>query len=204
LIEGASRDKTRAVLRRLWVCCAIGLWATVSSCGGLAADGLAAEGLEPERSGPSVSQPADPPEIVRPRRETCEDNPLLAECPQPYDACRENPQSSACSSAPEPDSPDVEGPFVIAAAQNVLSSYCGACHGAALTELQASASINYIDDWNRLLETGLIERCSPRRSRIVVVMRSGEMPPAGSSLPPVSDADIGVVEDAIDFDCSGG
>lgn len=191
------------MLRCLPACCAIALWATLSSCGGLAADGLAADGLEPEGSGPSAVEPADPPEIVRPRRETCEDNPLLAECPQPNDVCRENPRSSACSSAPEPDSPDAEEPFVIAAAQNVLSSYCGACHGRALTELQAAASINYIDDWSRLLEAGMIERCSPRRSRIVVVMRSGSMPPAGSGLPPVSDVDIGVVEDAIDFDCNG-
>ena len=185
------------MLRRLVACCAITLSAGLSSCGGRAADDL-----EPDGSGPSGFDPSDAPtEIVRPRRETCQDNPLLAECPRPYDYCRENPQSSGCSSAPEPESSDVDGPFAIAAAQNVLSSYCGACHGPALTELQASAGINYIDDWSELIATGLIERCSPERSRIVVVMRTGRMPPPGSDRPPVSDADIGAVVDAIDFDC---
>jgi hypothetical protein len=197
LLEGLSRDKTKPVLRRLLACCAITLSAGLSSCGGRAADGL-----EPDGSGPSVFDPSDAPtEIAGPRRETCEDNPLLAECPRPYDYCRENPQSSGCSSAPEPESTDTDGPFAIVAAQNVLLSYCGACHGPALTESQSSDGINYIDDWSKLLETGLIERCSPQRSRIVVVMRTGSMPPASSGMPAVSDPDIGAVVDAIDFDC---
>jgi hypothetical protein len=53
-----------------------------------------------------------------------------------------------------------------------------------------------------MLEDGLIVTCSPERSRIVILMRAGDMPPASSGLPPVPDADIDVVTDAIDLDCS--
>lgn len=185
------------MFRRLWVRCAITLSAGLWSCGGRTAEEDEADGSEP-----SVSEPADTlPTFVRPRRETCADNPLLAECPRASDPCDENPSGAGCSPAPVLESSGGKGPDDILAAENVLASYCGACHGSALTEMQASDSINYIDDWSRLLESGLIERCAPERSRIVVVMRTGSMPPASSDIPAVSDPDIGAIVTAIDFDC---
>jgi hypothetical protein len=180
----------------LGVCCII-LSAGLAACGGRATDGLL-----PSGSGPSLSVPEEEErETVRPRRETCADNPLLAECPQPYDFCRDNPQGPDCPSAPEPDSPENE-PLAIVAATNILVSYCGACHGPGLSEAQASASINYIGDWSQLLQAGLIEECSPERSRVVLLMRTADMPPSGSGLPAVQDAAIDVVERAIELDCN--
>jgi hypothetical protein len=209
LLEGLRRDKTRPVLRTasawarsplttiFWAGCAIGASAGLSSCGGRAADALEAE--------PSAFEPdEDPTELVEIHRETCEDNPLLAGCPRPADFCRENPRSGACSSAPEPDLPaedPTEGELLVAAARNVLLSYCGGCHGSVLTPAQAPGSFNFIDDWSRLVRAGYIERCSPERSRLIVLMREGDMPPRTSLLPPVLDSDIDVVEQAIDVDC---
>jgi hypothetical protein len=182
----------------LGVCWAIGIGAGHLSCGGRAADGL-----EPEEVAPSQSEPIDDPRamIIGPRRETCADNPLLAECPRADDVCRDNPLSAGCASAPEDVTPVEE--LRIAAAENVLATYCGACHGPALTENQASASINYINDWRQLIEVGLIEPCSPERSRIIRLMRAGDMPPAASGVPRVPDPDIDVVADTIDFGCNG-
>jgi hypothetical protein len=191
-----SARAARPLARSIWACCAIGLSPALWSCGGLAADGP-----EPNEIASGVFEPGDaPPQVIRPRRETCADNPLLAECERPDDPCRDNPLSSGCSSAPDPDIPPEE-PLALAAARNVLLSHCGQCHGPPLTEAQASANINYIDDWSRLLEAGLIERCSPERSFIIALMRAGSMPPAGAGLGFVSDGDIVVIERAIDFDC---
>jgi mono/diheme cytochrome c family protein len=139
--------------------------------------------------------------IIGPRRETCADNPLLADCPRAYDVCRDNPLSAGCASAPEDVIPADE--LSIAAAENVLTTYCAACHGPALTEDQASASINYINDWRRLIRVGLIERCSPERSRIIRLMREGDMPPATSGVPSLPDAEIDLVAATIELGCNG-
>jgi hypothetical protein len=183
--------------------CAIGVCAALSACGGRAADGLL-----PDGSGPTIinvptanDPPRDQQGVFGPRRETCEDNPLLAGCALPVDICRDSPQSAGCS-APEPEPPVDQLLYEVTAAQNVLLVYCGACHGPALTPNQASASFNYVNDWDRLIDVGLIERCSPERSPIIELMRTGDMPPAGSGLPPVSEADINVVEVAINLDCT--
>jgi hypothetical protein len=169
--------------------------AVAAAAGLLSCGGLAADGPEPGGSGPSTSPPGEEPaEPIRPYRETCEDNPLLADCPRPE-------QSFGGAPPPQPDT--AEEPLVIAVARNVLSSYCGACHGSGLTAGAASASINYIDDWSQLLAAGLIERCAPERSRVVSLMRSGAMPPPDSGRYRVSEAEIELVEAAIDLDCAG-
>jgi hypothetical protein len=176
----------------------------VASAGLMSCGGRAADGPEPEGDEPSESEPTDnPPAMsIGPRRETCADNPLLAECPRAYDDCQDNPLSDRCASAPDDITPREE-PLIVVFAENVLASHCAGCHGPALTESQASASINYITNWDRLIEVGLIRRCSPARSRIIRLMREGDMPPASSSLPPASDGDIALVADAINFGCGG-
>jgi hypothetical protein len=140
--------------------------------------------------------------IIGPRRETCADNPLLADCPRAYDVCRDNPLSAGCASAPEDVTPPEE-PLIVVVAENTLATYCAACHGAPLTESQASAGINYITDWSLLIEAGLIQPCSPARSRIIQLMREGDMPPATSGVSRVPEPDIDVIADAIDFGCKG-
>ena len=209
LPERSARDKTRRMpsdaspLRlqtarsvRRWLCRAIGVSAALSACGGRATDGLG-----PDADGPVISEPDDEePSTVRPRRETCADNPLLAGCPYASTGGSSS-VSPAEPVAPPENSPDVVPQYLAAAAENVLASNCGGCHGGALTESQASATINYIDDWDRLIQTGLIVPCSPRRSRIIQVMRNGDEPPPASGVGPVTDSDIGVVIDAIEFGC---
>jgi mono/diheme cytochrome c family protein len=85
-----------------------------------------------------------------------------------------------------------------AAAENVLLSDCGQCHGSALTQTQAQDGINFIDDIDALVQAGLIVPMSSAASRIIVVMRDGSMPPRSSGLPPVVDWDIDVVASYID------
>lgn len=187
----------RPSLRGRWpalsrACCAIAVSAGLSSCGGRAADGL-----EPEFSDPGVSSPADDePSRVRPVRETCEDNPLLAGCPFASTGGT-SPSSPPVTPGPSP----ANEPQYITRAQNVLSAYCGGCHGDVLTEGQALGGINYINDWDRLIASGLITLCAPESSRVVEVMRTAEMPPLSSGIDPVSDADIAVVEEGIELDC---
>lgn len=175
---------------RLLACCAIGVSAGLSSCGGRATDGF-----EPEADGPGEPIPVEAPPLVRPVRETCEDNPLLAGCPY------------AGTSVSLPPPPPVEEPIpdeepLYVAARNVLVDHCGVCHGSQLTEDQASAAINYIDDWNKLIQVGLVRACAPERSRIVQVMRTGEMPPPQSGWFPASDAEIELVVAAIERGCN--
>ena len=189
---------------RLWGCCAFIVSACLSACGGRAADGL--ESIEgdpgpatPETQSPGSSNPGDQ-QPIRPVRETCEDNPLLAECPYASGGSNRPPPPDEPPEE-EPEPPEEEESLPVAAARNILVSYCGGCHGSPLTEEQASARINYIDDWNQLTEAGLIVECEPARSRIIEVMRTGEMPPPASRLPPVSEAEIGFVESAIELGC---
>jgi mono/diheme cytochrome c family protein len=163
------------------------------SCGGRATDGL-----EPEVSEPGASRVSDDePTAFGPVRETCDDNPLLAGCPSV------NVGGTPLSPPEAPGPAPVYEPQFISLARNVLSANCGACHGATLTEAQASAAINYIDDWGQLIEAGLIDECSPESSRIIEVMRTGEMPPASWEFS-VSDADIDTVAGAIELACRYG
>ena len=85
-----------------------------------------------------------------------------------------------------------------AAVENVLLSNCGQCHGPSLTAMQAQDGINYINDIDKLVETGLLLPLNSAASRIIVLMRNGTEPPSTSGLPRVSDADIEIVAEYID------
>jgi hypothetical protein len=95
-------------------------------------------------------------EVAAPIRETCEDNPLLANCDLPdtdidgNDIPDRDPPVTQTPDA-DPDGPSAED-LARAAAENVLASNCGGCHGPALTPQQASAGMNYIDDIERLAD----------------------------------------------------
>lgn len=145
-----------------------------------------------------------------------ESSPPLLE--PPYMAPRARPASPPLASAsqqplpapkpelqPQPASPNTK-PMTITdyvdtswtSAGNVLSAYCGYCHGPALTPAQAQAGINFIDDMDALVAAGLVVPLDSAASRIVVVMRNGSMPPPTSGYPQVTEADIQVVEAFID------
>ncbi len=135
---------------------------------------------------PNDPTPVDAPVEVPVERENCEDNPLLAEC---------------LADAPEPVTPVVEtdpAALAKAAAENILAANCGQCHGPALSEDDALAGMNYINDIDQLVETGKIVPLDSARSRIVQRMVRGEMPPPTSDLPRVTLADIDVVSAYID------
>jgi len=140
------------------------------------------------------------PQIIR---ETCADNPLLAGC--------ELPPSSPVTgdpivpSAPPPRDPaapvsnaDSVRELAEAGAQNVLAANCGQCHGPALNTTQASAGMNYINDIDKLVETGKIKPLDSTNSLIIQRMTNGSMPPAQSLLPRVSQTDINTVAQFID------
>jgi mono/diheme cytochrome c family protein len=137
-----------------------------------------------------------------PIRETCEDNPLLAGCDLPEEDIDGNPipdrEEPAPSQGNDPnDEPSAED-LARAAAENVLASNCGGCHGPALTPLQASAGMNYIDDLERLADEGKIIPLNSAGSRVIERMREGSMPPPQSLQDKVSDADINIVAQFID------
>jgi mono/diheme cytochrome c family protein len=146
----------------------------------------------------------DDPEIDVPR-ETCDDNPLLAECAgqlpdvdidgNPID----RPEPPAPSGGDDgEDEPSSAEDLARAAAENVLASNCGQCHGPALDQQDASAGMNYIDDIQKLADEGKIIPLNSAGSRVVQRMRDGSMPPQQSQLPKVPDADINIVAQFID------
>jgi serine/threonine-protein kinase len=91
-----------------------------------------------------------------------------------------------------------------AAAENILRANCGQCHGPALTEDQARAGMNFIDDIDALVNTpanngaALIAPLDADGSYIIQRMRNGSMPPAESTGPRPSDQDIQTVANFID------
>jgi mono/diheme cytochrome c family protein len=140
-------------------------------------------------------------EIDLPQRETCEDNPLLADCPLPETDINDNPIPDRPEPTPDTGNPDEEPSpeeLARAAAENVLASNCGQCHGPALTPAQASAGMNYIDDIQKLADEGKIIPLNSAGSRVIERMRDGSMPPTQSQLPKVGEADINIVAQFID------
>jgi mono/diheme cytochrome c family protein len=141
-------------------------------------------------------------EPIVPERETCEDNPLLADCPLPETDINDNPIPDRPAPTPDPGGDPGAEPspeeLARAAAENVLASRCGGCHGPALTPAQASAGMNYIDDIQKLADEGKIIPLNSTQSRVIERMRDGSMPPTQSQLDKVPEADINIVAQFID------
>jgi mono/diheme cytochrome c family protein len=134
----------------------------------------------------------NPPPVVDVRPETCDDNPLLAGCP-----ANNAPANPPTARPPQNDPGANETELARAAAENVLAANCGQCHGPALTPQQAQAGMNYIDDIDRLVETGKIIPLNSAGSRIIQRMVRGEMPPVTTGKT-VTEADINTVAQFID------
>jgi mono/diheme cytochrome c family protein len=132
------------------------------------------------------------------QRETCADNPLLAECATPAAAAADPAAGSAAASADPGPARSDPTELAKAAAENVLAANCGQCHGPALTPQQAKAGMNYINDIDQLVATGKIVPLNSAGSRIIQRMVRGEMPPLDSNLPRVTEADINTVAQYID------
>ena len=138
---------------------------------------------------------------IRPEVEDPCANPLNVGCPNatpPDDVASGG--SGGTSNVVNPvvkDPPGVDD-LAKAAAENVLASNCGYCHGPALTDAQAKAGMNYIDDIDRLVTEGKIVPLSSATSKVVQRMVRGEMPPPGSGYPAVTQSDIDTVASYID------
>jgi len=131
-----------------------------------------------------------PPAQVK--TETCADNPLLAGCPSNNPA--PGPGTGSANNAN--NNLGDEAKLAKAAAENVLASNCGQCHGPALTPQQAQAGMNYIDNIDELVKTGKIVPLNAAGSRIIQRMVKGEMPPVTTGRT-VTAADINIVSEYI-------
>ncbi len=126
--------------------------------------------------------------------------PVEDECDNPLTA----PQNPDCGVVtpvtPVPNGPDQPSArdLAEAAAQNILNSECGSCHGGQLTPATAEAGMNYIGDMDQLVATGKVIPLDSAGSRIIQRMQAGEMPPVRSGRPPVSQANINIVAQFID------
>jgi mono/diheme cytochrome c family protein len=135
--------------------------------------------------------PPEPEPIVR---ETCADNPLLAQCaPQDTGAGPVTPVTPA----PPTGGRDDAATLARAQAENILASNCGQCHGSALTPLTASGGMNYIADIDQLVANDKIRPLDSAGSRIIQRMREGSMPPFATGRTVAQD-DIDTVARFID------
>jgi len=154
--------------------------------------------------GGSNDNPSNPPDVTTTPpdvtttpvvRETCDDNPRLAEC-QP--AVVTPPTQVTPGGNNPPSSGGSAQALAKAAAENILQSNCGGCHGSQLTPATARAGMNYIDNIDQLVANQKIIPLNAAGSRVIERMRNGQMPPADSGLPKVSDQEINIVADYID------
>ncbi len=145
---------------------------------------------------PAEDDVVPPPAIVR---QTCADNPLLAECATTSPIPGSDPTTDPTGPSPPAAVPPAsELALARAAAENVLRVNCGQCHGPALTTATARAGMNYIDNVDELVANGKMTPLASEDSPIVQRMRDGSMPPVGSSGPRPSARDIDQVAEFID------
>lgn len=127
--------------------------------------------------------------------EQCELNPLLVGCPTVDDGT-----GDVIPAVDEPDAPPVDDPKALAQAsvENILQVSCGQCHGQVLDLEDAEAGMNYIDDFDELLDQGKAIGGNSEDSPIIRRMRSGSMPPASSGAPAPSTQEINQVAQFLD------
>jgi mono/diheme cytochrome c family protein len=127
-------------------------------------------------------------------------NPLSATCPTKVVEATKDPvvDPDKPVKVADPGKPPSQQQLDEAIVENILASNCGYCHGPKLTQEQAKAGMNYIDDIKKLVDTGKIIPRDSAGSRIIQRMVKGEMPPIGSGYPAVTTADIDKVASYID------
>ncbi|MEY4548818.1 MAG: Serine/threonine-protein kinase pkn1 [Pseudomonadota bacterium] len=155
------------------------------ACGGDDNGGNDGNGATPT----PVTPPVDVTPAI-PQVETCEQNPLLAQCLPAAPA-----PAAGAPTPPRGGLGDGEDELAKAAAENILNSNCGQCHGPGGPAL---AGMNYINDIDQLVTTGKIVPLNSAGSRVIQRMERGEMPPVNSGLPAVTQNDIDTVAQYID------
>lgn len=147
----------------------------------------------------SNNQPTPDP-IDVPAVDPCE-NPLNVSCPSNVPAQNTPSEPLPSDGTPPENAPPEQSSaqdLDRLAAENVLNANCGYCHGPNLTEQSAKAGMNYINDIERLVETGKIIPMNSAGSRVVQYMQNGSMPPPGSGYPVVKESEIAIVSAFID------
>ena len=143
----------------------------------------------------SDNKPGGTTPIVIPREDPCA-NPLNAGCgndPDPSVDPGPGTDPGPGNRAEPPSQAELDK----AAAENVLASKCGYCHGPNLNEQQAEAGMNYIDDIDQLVAKGKIIPLNAAGSLVVQKMVRGLMPPPGSGYALPTEADIDIVSSYI-------
>jgi mono/diheme cytochrome c family protein len=125
----------------------------------------------------------------------CKDNEFLEDCPG-----AKGPEGTGgtggVDTKPDPveTTPKTAAELAKEAAQNILKSNCGSCHGTQLNEQNRQGGMNYINDMEELAKNGKIVPLNADESKIIIRMRNGSMPPTGQRVP---DSDIDVVANYI-------
>ena len=137
---------------------------------------------------------------IRPPAEDPCANPLAATCPTaPINQPKDTPKDPGTVTDPPKDTKTpTQQDLDKAAVENILQSNCGYCHGPKLTAAQAQAGMNYIDDIDQLVAKGKIIPLNSSGSLLVQRIKKGEMPPATSPYPQLTDADVDKVVSFID------
>jgi mono/diheme cytochrome c family protein len=138
---------------------------------------------------------------IRPPDEDPCANPLSASCPtakinQQNDDDNNDPGGGPVT--PAKDKPTTQQDLDKGAVENILQSNCGYCHGPKLTEAQAQAGMNYIDDIDELVKKGKIVPLNSGGSLLVQKIKNGQMPPPTSPYPQLNDADVDKIVSFID------
>lgn len=129
-------------------------------------------------------------------RDTCEDNPLLAECDTAPDETPVEEAPEDPTAPPEDSTSELE--LARASAENVLRVNCGQCHGPQLNAASARAGMNFIDDMDELVNQGKVIPLDSANSPVVSRMTEGSMPPLGNEGPRPSERDINLVAEFVD------
>ncbi len=168
-----------------WRAASFGVWGVLLAlgCGGRSEDGAAPAQTEPELPAPGALGEMSPD-----MAEGSLDEPLS---PAP----RQDTEPE-----PEPPAPaKTSRELAQEAAEDVLGTFCGECHGAeAIANDNVQGGIGYIEDLDQLVATGKIIPLSAADSLVVKVMLDGSMPPSGV-LPRPAQQDIRLVMQFIDL-----
>lgn len=154
-------------------------------------------------SGPSEAAPLDPerPEVSSPEPEVTQPEATPDDAPFAEESPLDTGDGLLSCEWSAPDSDPMS--TLCGAAINVLMAYCADCHSQSATR-PSSAGPTDVGDWELLSREGYVRACAAEQSPVITLMRANEMPtPEGHMLSfPVSAADVDIVIQMIDFDCT--
>jgi mono/diheme cytochrome c family protein len=139
-----------------------------TDCGGRATDGALAELQWP----PPESSPGFPP---RPARPTSGGEPPSTD--QPVQIIPPRPVDGMPMALP-PRITEREWAYARDQVKEILARHCGSCHGRSDVD-GPPGELEFIDDFDRMVELGIIVPLRSDRSPLIEVMLDGSMPPPG-------------------------